>query len=66
MEKRFLTLREAAEILNLSRQRVAVFIQEGRLQADKINNSYMIKRIELSKLIEKRKRGITKRSTRSK
>ncbi len=47
---------EAAESLGVNRQRVQALITEGRLPAQKIGNSYVIKESDLE-LVKDRKTG---------
>ena len=56
-----LSVRDAAEILGVNRQRVQALINEGRLPAQKIGSSYVIRRSDL-KLVAVRKVGRPKSS----
>jgi excisionase family DNA binding protein len=53
---RLLSVKDSAELLGISRQRIQALISNGRLPAQKIGNSYVIKEADL-KLIEDRQTG---------
>ncbi len=53
---RLLSVVESAEILGVNRQRVQALISEGRLPAEKIGNSYVIREADLE-LVKNRKPG---------
>ncbi len=59
---KLLSVVEAAERLGVNRQRVQVLITEGRLPAQKIGNSYVIKESDLE-LVKERKTGRPKKQT---
>ncbi len=44
---KLLSVKESAELLGVNRQRVQTLISEGRLPAQKIGNSYVIKESDL-------------------
>ena len=43
MNKKYLTVTEAAQRLGVSRQRIIALINKGKLGADKIGSVYMLK-----------------------
>ena len=45
----YVTVKEAEEILNLTSQRILVFIHEDRLEAEKVGGVYLIPRKELNR-----------------
>lgn len=51
-----LSVRDAAKILEVNHQRVQALISQGRLPAQKIGNSYVIKESDLE-LVKDRKTG---------
>ncbi len=53
---KLLSVKESAEILGVNRQRIQVLITDGRLPAQKIGNSYVIKESDLE-LVKDRKTG---------
>ncbi len=53
---KLLSVVESAEILGVNRQRIQALITEGRLPAQKIGNSYVIKESDLE-LVKERKTG---------
>ncbi len=53
---KLLSVKEVAKILAVNHQRVQALISQGRLPAQKIGNSYVIKESDLT-LIAKRKTG---------
>jgi len=53
---KLLSVKESAEILGVNRQRVQALISEGRLPAQKIGNSYVVKESDLT-LVAERKTG---------
>ncbi len=54
--EKLLSVKESAEILGVNRQRIQALISQGRLPAQKIGNSYVIKESDLT-LISERKTG---------
>ena len=54
--EKLLSVKESAEILGVNRQRIQALISQGRLPAQKIGNSYVIKESDLP-LIAQRKTG---------
>lgn len=54
--EKLLSVKESAEILGVNRQRVQALISEGRLPAQKIGNSYVVKESDLT-LVAERKTG---------
>ncbi len=54
--EKLLSVKESAEILGVNRQRIQALISQGRLPAQKIGNSYVIKESDLT-LIAERKTG---------
>ena len=54
--EKLLSVKESAEILGVNHQRVQVLISQGRLPAQKIGNSYVIKESDLE-LVKDRKTG---------
>ncbi|HMS38920.1 MAG TPA: helix-turn-helix domain-containing protein [Pyrinomonadaceae bacterium] len=59
---KLLSVKESAEILGVNRQRVQTLITEGRLPAQKIGNSYVIKESDLE-LVKERKTGRPSKKT---
>ncbi len=57
---KLLSVKESAELLGVNRQRVQVLITEGRLPAQKIGNSYVVKESDLE-LVKERKTGRPKK-----
>ncbi len=55
-DEKLLSVKESAEMLGVNRQRVQALITEGRLPAQKIGNSYVIKESDLE-LVKDRKTG---------
>jgi len=55
-DEKLLSVKESAEILGVNRQRVQALIAEGRLPAQKIGNSYVIKESDLE-FVKDRKTG---------
>ena len=55
-DEKLLSVKESAEKLGVNRQRVQTLITEGRLPAQKIGNSYVIKESDLA-LVADRKVG---------
>ena len=53
---KLLSVKESAELLGVNRQRVQALITDGRLPAQKIGNSYVIKESDLE-LVKDRKTG---------
>lgn len=53
---KLLSVKEAAAILGVNHQRVQALISQGRLPAQKIGNSYVIKESDLE-LVKERKTG---------
>ena len=53
---KLLSVKDSAKILGVNHQRVQALISQGRLPAQKIGNSYVIKESDL-KLVENRKPG---------
>ena len=53
---KLLSVKEVAQILGVNHQRVQALISQGRLPAQKIGNSYVIKESDL-KLVEDRPTG---------
>ena len=53
---KLITVKEAAEILGVSRRRVQVLIQQGRLPAEKFGYMWMIRESDLQK-VKDRKTG---------
>ncbi len=53
---KLLSVVKSAEILGVNRQRIQALITEGRLPAQKIGNSYVIKESDLE-LVKQRKTG---------
>ncbi len=51
MNKEFLTVRELAEILAISRQAVIKKIKRKQIKAEKIGRDYIIKRKDLNKVL---------------
>ena len=47
-DEKLLSVKESAEKLGVNRQRVQTLITEGRLPAQKIGNSYVIKESDLA------------------
>ena len=62
---KLLSVKESAEILGVNRQRVQTLISEGRLPAQKIGNSYVIKESDLE-LVKDRKTGRPPKEDKSK
>ncbi len=54
--EKLLSVKESAEILGVNRQRIQALISQGRLPAQKIGNSYVIKESDLA-LVADRKTG---------
>ncbi len=54
--EKLLSVKESAEILSVNRQRIQALISQGRLPAQKIGNSYVIKESDLE-LVADRKTG---------
>jgi len=59
-EANLISVKEASEILGVSRWRINQFINEGRLPAKKIGRSYVIKESDLE-LVRERKVGRPKK-----
>lgn len=59
---KLLSVRESAELLGISRQRIQALISEGRLPAQKIGNSHVIKESDLE-LVKERKTGRPKKQS---
>ena len=55
-DEKLLSVKESAEMLGVNRQRVQALITEGRLPAQKIGNSYVIKESDLE-FVKDRKTG---------
>lgn len=53
---KLLSVKEVAQILGVNHQRVQALISQGRLPAQKIGNSYVIKESDLE-LVKERKTG---------
>ncbi len=59
---KLLSVKESAELLGVNRQRVQTLISEGRLPAQKIGNSYVIKESDLE-FVKDRKTGRPKKQS---
>lgn len=59
-EDKLLSVKESASILGVNHQRVQALISQGRLPAQKIGNSYVIKESDLA-LVADRKVGRPKK-----
>ena len=59
---KLLSVRQSAELLGISRQRIQALITEGRLLAQKIGNTYVVQESSLE-LIKIRKTGRPKKQT---
>lgn len=53
-KKDFYTVRELADVLNVTPETVRNFIRTGVLKASKFNGAYIIARAEAEKIIEQR------------
>lgn len=53
---KLLSVKETAKILGVNHQRVQALISQGRLPAQKVGNSYVIKEADLE-LVKERKTG---------
>lgn len=53
-KKDFYTVRELADVLNVTPETVRNFIRTGVLNASKFNGAYIIARAEAEKIIEQR------------
>ncbi len=60
--EKLLSVKESAEILGVNRQRIQALISQGRLPAQKIGNSYVIKESDLE-LVKDRKTGRPSKKT---
>lgn len=58
--EKLLSVKGCAEVLGVNRQRVQTLISQGRLPAQKIGNSYVIKESDLE-LVKHRKPGRPKK-----
>ncbi len=58
---KLLSVKEVAQILGVNHQRVQALISQGRLPAQKIGNSYVIKESDLE-LVAERKTGRPQKS----
>jgi excisionase family DNA binding protein len=46
-----LTAREAADLLRLSPQTIALYIKQGKLPAVKVGRSWLIRRVEVERIL---------------
>jgi DNA binding domain, excisionase family len=53
-DETYISTTQAAEILGVTRQRVLQLIEQGRLQATKVANVYLIRKTDISAVAERK------------